>query len=98
MMSQTEQLDQSESLEKGFELAYFIAQDRTSAIEILTCALDKLSVQCRREKRRFYWRYNHSCGPIRRISHQELDAFQWLIILEAEACERAQEQRDTPSV
>src|SRR5260370_42470190 len=83
MVSQTEQLDQSESLEKGFELAYFIAQDRTRAIEILTCALDKLSVQCRREKRRFYWRYNPSSGPRRRMSNQKLGPFPWLIMVEA---------------
>jgi hypothetical protein len=93
MTNQIELLDQSELLERGFELAYFIAQDRTSAIEILTGALDKLSTQCRREKRRFYWRYNHACQPIRRITHQDLDAFQWLIMLESEPCERAQEQR-----
>src|SRR5215467_3748021 len=93
MKSQIEHLHQSESLEKGFELAYFLAQDRTSAIEILAGALDKLSVQCRREKRRFYWRYNHACQPIRRITHQELDAFQWLIMFESEPYERAQEQR-----
>lgn len=91
MMNQINQPDQSESLEKGFELAYFITQDRTSAIEILTGALDKLSVHCHREKRRSYWRYNHACRPIRRMSHQELDALQWLILLEAEPCERAQE-------
>jgi len=98
MKSQIEQLHQSESLEKGFELAYFLAQDRTSAIEILAGALDKLSVQCRREKRRFYWRYNHACQPIRRITHQELDAFQWLIMFESEPYERAQEQRGSHSL
>jgi hypothetical protein len=98
MKNQIEQLDQSESLEKAFALAYFIAQDRTSAIEVLTGALDKLSTQCRREKRRFYWRYNHACQPIRRITHQELDAFQWLIMLESEPCERAQEQRGIHSL
>jgi hypothetical protein len=98
MKSQIDLLDQSESLEKGFELAYFIAQDRTSAIEILTGALDKLSMQCRREKRRFYWRYKHACQPIRRITHRELDAFQWLIMSESEPCERAQEQRGSHSV
>lgn len=93
MKNQIDQLDQNQSLEKGFELAYFIARDRTSAIDILTGALDKLSIQCRREKRRFYWRYNHACQPIRRITHQELDAFQWLIMLESEPCERDQERR-----
>jgi len=92
------ELDQSESLEKGFELAYFIARDRASALEVLTGALDKLSTQCRREKRRFYWRYNHACQPIRRITHQELDAFQWLIMLESEPCERAQEQQGSHSL
>ncbi|MBZ5509069.1 MAG: hypothetical protein LAO78_26725 [Acidobacteriia bacterium] len=98
MKNQIEQLDQSEALEKGFELAYFIAQDRTNAIEVLTGAMDKLSTQCRRQKRRFYWRYNHACQPIRRITHQELDAFQWLIMLESEPCERAQEQRGSHSL
>jgi hypothetical protein len=93
MKNQIELLGQSKLLEKGFDLAYFIAQDRKSAIEILTGALDKLSVQCRREKRRFYWRYSHACQLIRRITHQDLDAFQWLIMLESEPCERAQEQR-----
>ena len=92
MKNQIELLDKGRLLEKGFELAYFIAQDRASAVEILTGALDKLSVQCRREKRRFYWRYSHACQLIRRITHQDLDTFQWLIMLESEPCERAQEQ------
>src|SRR5579859_441712 len=96
-MNQINQLDQSESLERGFELAYFIAQHRPSALEILIGALDKLSIQCRREKRRFYWRYSHSCQPIRRITHQDLDAFQWLIMLESEPCEKAQELRGRDS-
>jgi|SRR5712671_760092 hypothetical protein len=91
MMNQTNLPDQIESLEKGFELAYFITQDRPSAVETLAGALDKLTVQCRLEKRRFYWRYNHARQPIRRMSHHELDAFQWLILLESEPCERAQE-------
>jgi hypothetical protein len=93
MKNQMNRLDQSESLEKGFQLAYFIAQDRPSAIEILAGALDKLSIQCRREKRRFYWRYSHARQPIRRITHQDLDAFQWLIMLESGPCEKAQELR-----
>jgi hypothetical protein len=80
------------SLEKGFELAYFLSQDREIALEVLVRALDKLSVHCRREKRRFYWRYNHAGQPIRRITHQELDAFQWLIMLESEPYEKAQEK------
>jgi phenylpyruvate tautomerase PptA (4-oxalocrotonate tautomerase family) len=91
MMNQTNLPDQIESFEKGFELAYFITQDRTSAVETMAGALDKLAVQCRRERRRFYWRYNHACQPIRRMSHHELDALQWLILLESEPCERAQE-------
>src|SRR5690348_6923452 len=93
MKNQINRLDQNESLEKGFELAYFISQDRPSAIEILAGALDKLSIQCRREKRRFYWRYSHARQPIRRITRQDLDAFQWLIMLESEPCEKAQELR-----
>lgn len=97
MKNQINQLDQNESLEKGFELAYFIAQDRQSAIEILAGALEKLSIQCRREKRRFYWRYSHAHQPIRRITHQDLDAFQWLIMLESEPCEKDQELRGRDS-
>ncbi|MGC2745500.1 MAG: hypothetical protein WA672_20210 [Candidatus Angelobacter sp.] len=89
-------LDHSELLEKGFRLAYLITQDRLSSIEIVTGALEKLSVQCRREKRRFYWRYNRACQSIRRITRQELDAFQWLIMFESELYERAQEQRGSP--
>src|SRR5215472_12304864 len=91
-------LDQSDSLEKGFQLAYWVVQDRQSAIDILTSALEKLSAQCRREKRRVYWRYNRSRQPIRRITRQELDAFQWLIMFQSELWERALEQRGSISV
>ena len=98
MKSQIDLLDQNESLEKGFQLAYLISQDRSSAIEILSRALEKLSVQCHREKRRFYWRYNRPRRPIRRITRQGLDAFQWLIMFESESCERTQEQSGSSSM
>jgi hypothetical protein len=98
MKSQIDLMDHSESLEKGFQLACLTARDRVSAIEILAGALEKLSVQYRRERRRFYWRYNHSPQRIRRITRQEMDAFQWLIMFESERYEREQEQRGNPSL
>ncbi|MGA2217110.1 MAG: hypothetical protein ABSG51_03440 [Terracidiphilus sp.] len=98
MKNKTELLEQGGSLEKGFQLAYLITQDRGIAIDVLARAVEKLSVQCRQEKRRIYWRYNHSCQKIRRVTRQELDAFQWLIMFESESRERDQEQKASQSL
>jgi hypothetical protein len=81
-----------EVLESGFQLAYFIIPDRSSAIDILVRALDKVRVQSRRETKRLYWRDKHSERPVRRMVRNDLDMLQWLILFESERNERAQER------
>jgi hypothetical protein len=85
-------------LERGFQLAHFILQDKPAAIDVLTNALQKLNSQCRREKRRFYWRYKNPTQAIRRITRKDVDALQWLIMFESEVYERQQEQLRDPSM
>src|SRR5262249_53274592 len=91
------ELIEDDSLQRGFELAHFILQDRASAIEVVASALQKLTLQCRIERRRVYWRYKHPSQPIRRITRKDHDALQWLILYESETYERRQEQRGTQS-
>lgn len=79
-------------LQKGFELAYFITPDRSSALEILLRALDKVRVRSHRELKRLYWRDKHSQRPVRRIARRDEDLLQWLIMFESEKDERTQEQ------
>jgi hypothetical protein len=80
-----------ELLQKGFELAYFIITDRSSALDILVRALDKVRVRSHRELKRLYWRDKHSQRPVRRIARTDADILQWLIMFESEKDERAQE-------
>src|SRR5215831_19514388 len=88
---------EDDSLQRAFELAHFILNDKVSAIDVVACALQKLTLQCRRERRRVYWRYKHPSQPIRRITRKDGDALQWLILYESEAYERRQEQCGTQS-
>ncbi len=82
---------QPDILEKGLQLACFISSDRSTAIDILIGALDKLKVECRRQKRRFYWRFKHPTHPIRFITRKDSDTLQWLIMFESEQYEKQQE-------
>ena len=87
----------ADSLERGFQLAYFILGERSAALSVLKTALAKLQVQCRREKKRFYWRDKHLGNSIRRISRSDPDTLQWLILLESEPWEQQQENDQTQS-
>jgi hypothetical protein len=86
-----------ELLEKGFELAYFLFPDHPTALDILSGALEKLEVQCQREKKRLFWRDKHPSQPVRRIIRKDCDVLQWLILQEAEKYETEQEQASDPS-
>lgn len=86
-----------ELLKKGFELAYFLFPDDTAAINILSGALEKLEIQCQREKKRLFWRDKHPAQPVRRIIRKDCDVLQWLILQEAEKYETEQEQLTEPS-
>ena len=87
-----------ELLQASFQLAYFILPDRSTAIDILVRALEKLRVRSRREIKRLYWRDKHAERPVRRIAHSDLDMLQWLIMFESEEDERAQERAGNPSL
>ena len=77
--------------EKGFQLAYFIFPDRSKAVLILRDAINKLKAQRGRESRRAYWRDKYLKRAITRISREEGDTLQWLILYESDAFEKAQE-------
>src|SRR5215471_2134103 len=87
----------AELLEKGFQLAYFLYPDYSVAIDILGGALEKLEVQCQRERKRLFWRDKHPSQPVRRITRKDSDLLQWLIMLEAEKHETEQERTGSPS-
>ena len=80
-----------ELLQLGFELAYFLVPDRSSAIAILTRALEKLRVRSHREMKRLYWRDKHANRPVRRLARTDMDMLQWLILCESEQEEQVQE-------
>jgi hypothetical protein len=82
----------AEVLRRGFELAYFLIPDRSTAIGILVRGLEKLRARSRREMKRLYWRDKHSDRPVRRIARSDADMLQWLIMFESEQDERAQER------
>jgi hypothetical protein len=81
-----------ELLQRGFELAYFIVPDRSSALDILVRALEKVRVRSHRELKRLYWRDKHAERPVRRIARNDADMLQWLIMFESEQEETAQER------
>ena len=87
-----------ELLQKGFELAYLIIPDRSSALDILIRALDKVRVRSHRELKRLYWRDKHSQRPVRRIARPDADMLQWLIMFECEQDEKTQEMAGTISL
>ena len=83
--------------ERAFQLSYFVLMDRAKARESLARALEKLSAQQSREKRRSYWRGRNRQLTIRRITRPKQDALQWLICLESEAFEREHEAQGQPT-
>lgn len=86
-----------ELLRDGFNLAYFILPDRSTAIDILVRAVEKVRVRSRREIKRLYWRDKHAESPVRRIARTDRDVLQWLIMVESEQEERVQEQAGNAS-
>jgi len=78
--------------ERGFQLAYFVVQDRSTALEILSNSLNKLKAHGLFESKRAYWRDKHLKRQITKISRSEADALQWLIYLETDYYEKKQEQ------
>ena len=85
--------ERDDLLERGFQLACFIFPERSTAIRILTGAMNKLQVQRGRESRRAYWRDKHLKRGITRITRDENDTLQWLIFFESDAYEKQQEAR-----
>jgi hypothetical protein len=88
----------AEVLQRGFELAYFLIPDRLTALDVLIRALEKVRVGSRRELKRLYWRDKHADRPVRRIARSDLDMLQWMIMLESEQEERAQERSCATSI
>ncbi len=84
---------QDDLLERGFQLAWFIFPERSTALRILTGAMNKLKVQRGRESRRAYWRDKYLKRGITRITRDESDTLQWLICFESDAYEKQQEER-----
>lgn len=83
-------------IEKAFHLAYFLVQDRSTALAIVAHARKKLGVEHSRERKRSYWRRGLR-QKIRRMTRDEQDALQWLIYREADPYERRQEQEGIAS-
>jgi hypothetical protein len=79
-------------IKRCFELAYFIFPNRSTALEIVIDALEGVRLQCQHERKRFYWRYAHRKNPVRRISWDDSDLLQWMIMYASEDYERVQEQ------
>jgi hypothetical protein len=78
-------------VKRCFELAYFIFPDRSTALEIVIDALEGVRLKCQRERKRFYWRYTHRKHPVRRISWDDSDLLQWMVMYASENYERVQE-------
>src|SRR5437660_1875459 len=78
-------------IKRCFELAYFIFPDRLTALEIVIDALEGVRLRCLRERKRFYWRYTHRKHPVRRISWDDSDLLQWMIMYSSVDHERVQE-------
>lgn len=83
-------------LERAFQLAHFIVQDRAAAIEIVVGARKKLAAEQARERKRTYWRNQPLKQKIRRMTRDEQDVLQWLIYLESEKYEMREEQEGSP--
>ena len=78
--------------QRGFRLAYFITGDRSSAIQILFRAWNKLDALIKRQSRRSYWRDKYLKRWVTKISKTDADTLQWLIYFESESYEKRQEE------
>lgn len=79
-------------IERSFQLAFFILHDRSAAVETVKKALDRFSLQRRKERKRAFWRNRHLKYWITRVSKTDLDILQWLIYCEAGHLEKQQER------
>jgi len=77
--------------DKGFRLAHFIVRDRSSAIQIVINAWNKLNARCKQEGKRAYWRDKYLKRSVTKISRTDCDTLQWLIYFESESYEKRQE-------
>jgi hypothetical protein len=89
---------QDDLLEKGFQLACFVFPERPAAVRILSTAMDKLKAQRGRESRRTYWRDKHLKRGITRITRDEGDTLQWLILFASDPYEKEQEKQGGQSL
>lgn len=80
-------------LERAFALAHFLWPERTVALEILTCALNKLKARSEQEHKRAYWRDKFLKRQITHITREEQDTLQWLIYGECDSYEKREEDR-----
>src|SRR5450755_604665 len=78
--------------QRGFRLAYFVVRDRSSAIQIVTKAWNKLNARSKQESKRAYWRDKYLKRWVSKISRTDCDTLQWLIYFECEDYEKRQEQ------
>lgn len=87
----SEQNEDRDLLVRGFRLAHFIFPDRPTALRILIGALNKLNSRASQERKRLYWRDKFLKNRITRITRDDPDTLQWLIYLESDSHEEAQE-------
>lgn len=86
--------DAVEMCDRGFQLAYFLVRNRSSAIQIVSSAMNKLAARCKQEKKRAFWRDKYLKRRETKISRADGDTLQWLIYCESEPHERLQEKGD----
>lgn len=79
-------------LERGFQLACFLVDDRQAAILVLTRAMNKLKTQCKGERKKNYWRDKYLKRRITRIAKGDCDTLQWLIYFESDHLEQEEER------
>ena len=89
-----------EILNKAYRLAYFIHQDKVTAIQIATAALIRLDVAMAAQSKRFYYipvgRFLHgesrrTYGIRNKASYGNLHLLQRLVYIESEPYERQKE-------
>ena len=88
----------AQMLQEAFRLAHFLFPNRSTAMAIVSRALDKIHVSRHREMKRLYQRDKHHYGPLRRIYRRDADMMQWLVMYESEQDEKAQELRSESSL
>jgi len=89
--------DSVDLLERGFQLAHLLLADRQKALSTLSRALYKLDARHLREKKRTYWRDKYLKSWITRITRNDADILQWLILFESDSDEKEGEACGKPS-